>query len=450
MLISRDISYNTLLTWNTSDIIKQLPSLSELDVTGNPSWLPEQHIRDLPNITVIKGIASYAIPHLKHCIHCDLHKRESIVQVTGATVASTTHVCFKVVFSFVHNFTAVWGSTFSVTCQDSESDTDDTLICDPPRHPHLGSSHYNIELIDLCFQKLNKWVLHNIPIGLVAMVINAIVMTTIILSPSLKKSIDMLFIWQLSMGDFLQGLYLVILASSYRSMSSSEYHELRSSSYCEILSTLLEVAWCLGMSAGFLVTVDRYICVVYSMEPNIRIRLIHAKVLIIIIWVSVIIISSLPFALKIRPFFFDYSCSSSTFPDGSYYSAYLGYVGAIFFITSYILYIRIFYEVRKASLNVGIQREWKLAKKIIFVISSNVVFLLIPSVAAQFLGKNSTENWVVKLIYWNAVVLSCFGINSCLNPLLYPFRCQRFTCELKRLLGFRKKVVGISKTIEGT
>ncbi|XP_031565903.1 uncharacterized protein LOC116301042 isoform X2 [Actinia tenebrosa] len=441
-LVKLDISYNALLTWNTSDITNQLPSLSELDVTGNPSWSPGQHIRDLPNITVIKGIASYTIPHLKHCIRCDLHKRESIVQGTGARVASTTYVCFEVEFSFVDNFTAIWGSKFSIKCQDHKSDSP---LCDPTRQSHLGSLYYFIKLIDLCYQKL-KWVIHNIVIGLVAMVINAIVITTILLSPSLRKNIDMLLIWQLSVADFLQGLYLVILASLYCSMSSSEYHDLKSSFYCESLSVLIQVAWCVGMTAGFLVTVDRYICVVYIMKPNVRISLTNAKVLIIIMWVIAIIVSSLPFALKIRPFFFDYSCASPRFPNGEYYTSYIGYVGAIVYVSSYILYIRIFYEVRKASLDVGIQREGRLAKRIMFVISSNVVFLLVPSVAGQFLTINNTENWVLKLIYWNAVVLSCFGINSCLNPLLYPFRCQRFTTELKRLLGFRKKIVGISKT----
>jgi hypothetical protein len=198
------------------NITKQLPSLTELNITGNPAWLPGQHIRNLPNITVIHGISSYTMTYINHCIYCNLRKHADARQSTD--VLSITYVCFKIIVSFRNNFTAIWSSNFTTTCQVTESHIG---ICKQTRRINETSSHRSVDVTDLCFEELNKWALHNVPIGLVAMAINFVVMATIILSTSLKKNVDMLLIANLAIGDFLQGLYLVTLTATYRSMSSS-------------------------------------------------------------------------------------------------------------------------------------------------------------------------------------------------------------------------------------
>jgi hypothetical protein len=213
--------------------------------------------------------------------------------------------------------------------------------------------------------------------------------------------------------------------------------------YCDTLSVMFFVSGCLMVFAGFLVTVERYLCIVYSMKAGIRINLKIAKVLIISIWLFAFILGSLPLALQIKPFIFDYSCVSSRFTDGTYYLSFLGFVTIFVYLISYILYARIFYTVRKSSLNVGIQREGKLAKRIIIVISSNLFFLLVPNIAGQLLTIDNIKNWITKLVYWNAVVLSCFGINSCLNPFLYAFRSERSRSESKRPLKCRQMWLGL-------
>jgi phosphoglycerol transferase MdoB-like AlkP superfamily enzyme len=142
----------------------------------------------------------------------------------------------------------------------------------------------------------------------------------------------------------------------------------------------------------------------------------------------------LPVALRMKPPIYDYSCLNLNVGDGKFYVESLALVTITCYLISYVLYARIFYTVRKSSLNVGMQREGKLAKRIMVVISTNLFFLFVPMVAGQLLAMNITISWVAKMTCWNAILLSLLGINSCLNPLLYAFRIERFRSALKRRL----------------
>jgi ABC-type spermidine/putrescine transport system permease subunit II len=92
---------------------------------------------------------------------------------------------------------------------------------------------------------------------------------------------------------------------------------------------------------------------------------------------------------------------------------------------------------------VGIQREGKLAKRVMVVVSTNLFFLLGPIIVWYPISFSQDQKvWIKERSYYNLLVVSCFGINSCLNPVLYAFRNELFRSELKRLLKCGQNVIG--------
>jgi hypothetical protein len=123
--------------------------------------------------------------------------------------------------------------------------------------------------------------------------------------------------------------------------------------------------------------------------------------------------------------------------------------GGTFFLLSYALYTHTFYAVRKSSLDVGLQRERKLAKRIMLVISSNLFFFLVPVLILRlFVNYETVSNRVHLFVVWNTVGFFCLGINSCLNPLLYAFCNSKFVTELKKLLRYKQNVVQANPEVE--
>lgn len=420
------------------DIAKQLPSLTELNITGNPFWLPGQHIRDLPNLSFISGIASYTLPYDNNqCFICHLHKKTGMRQRGNVDLVTVNLSCIKLVFYFEANFTAIWNPNFSVICKHIKF-----------RQHYCKSLSFNrtaskisIEIIDFCFQAIQIWGLPNIPIGLVTMTLNFVVMATVVLTTSLFKKANMVLIASIALGDFLQGLWLVILTIVRYSMSSLEYLELKMPHLCYSLFALFLTAQSLSILASFIVTIERYLCIVYSTKPNIRITRRIAVVLLVFVWLFVFGLATTPAALQMTSGYGDYSCIHFYNGNYIYFSHYFSYTMAIPYIISYILYARIFYTVRRSSLNAGIQREGKLAKRIITVISSNLLFILSPVLAGQILALNDVT-WRTKMICWNAVLLWFLGINSFFNPVLYAFRIEKFRRSLKRLMKKKRNEVG--------
>ncbi|XP_031550850.1 trace amine-associated receptor 5-like [Actinia tenebrosa] len=434
-----DLSFNLLHEWDTLDITKQLPSLTELNITGNPFWSPGQHIRDLPNISYISGIVTYALPYEnKNCVLCELQKhadmKNRISKVNLVTVDGLH--CFELLIDFGANFSAVWHSNFSITCAYRYDLCKSPPFTKPP-------SNISVEFIDGCFLGIRTWGLPNIPIGIATMMVNFVVMATVALTPSLFKKANMVLMASMGLGDFLQGLWLLILTIVRISMSSLEFFDKKMPYLCYSLFALLVTAQSLSAFVSFIVTIERYLCIVYSTKPNVRITRKIAIALLVLVGLLILGVNVTPVALQMTSPFTDYSCLNLHVPNKPFFLESIAYVSVISYVVSYILYARIFWTVRRSSLNVGIQREGKLAKRIITVITTNLLFLLGPMIAGQLLVTLYDLRWKTKIICWNAVLLWFLGINSFFNPLLYAFRFERFRRSLKLLMKGRPNEVGV-------
>lgn len=393
-------------------------------------------------MSLVSGIVSYALPDdNNHCFACHLRKHLAMNQGERHVrfTPDFNHHCIQPVFYFDQSFSDIWYPNFSISCEHKFQ----------PHHckklpSRSRASIFTVEIIDFCFQGIQTWGLPNIPIGFVAMVTNFVVMATVALTPSLFKKANMVLIANLGIGDFLQGLWLVIISIVRYSTSSLEYFNNKMPYLCYSLFALFLTSQSLTTAVSLIITIERYLCIVYSTKPNIRITRKIAVALLIAVWVFTIIVASTPVALKMISGYGDYSCINLHTGNNVFYLRSVSYVTIISYILSYILYARIFYTVRQSSLNAGIQREGKLARRIITVISTNLLLLFGPIIAGQILVALYDITWTAKSICWNAVLLWFLGINSIFNPVLYAFRIEKFRRSFKRLMKGRRNEVGIA------
>lgn len=353
---------------------------------------------------------------------------------------TSIHACYRSELSFSGHFVAFRSFNFSITCQEVGR-----RFCRNSGGSRNEYQNLSVKIFDTCLTGINKWAFPNILLGLVAMVLSGVTMTIIFSSKGLRKNVNMFFIANMTIGDFLLGTWLLIVSTVRCRLSSVEFYILKRSWFCTAVFLLFIASQCLSVLVVFLVTVERYLCIEYSTKPAPRITKVIAKRLMIGVFILVFLAGSLKFALHMKPGS-DYSCLNFGVPDGyRFYIDYIGVFGVLLYILCYCLYARLFYVVRKSTLNIGIRREGKAAKRILVVISTNVFFFLAPIIAGQLLHIFDLLNHTESFVFWNAVSLFFLGVNSCLNPVFYAFWNRRFQNELKKQLkcNIRGNVIGI-------
>ncbi|XP_031566448.1 follicle-stimulating hormone receptor-like [Actinia tenebrosa] len=437
-----DLSFNLMQTWDTIDVTKHLSFLIQLDVTSNPLSSPITQIASLSNLTTFKGLVSYSDPIRRNCIWCSLIRNPYSSLDVNKSIFRFQINCSRYTILPRINLSAFWKLNFSVICQEVPLHA---KLCSAFCSRPYPSSYYSVHISHLCLQEIIKWTLPNIPIGVIAIVTNSIVMLTVASSRALRKNVAMLLVCNMALGDFLLGLFLVILTVLRRTISNSEYIEMSLSAgfFCGSLLTLVITAQCLSVLVGFLVVIERYLCIVFSMNPGIRITKSIAKLLLTGIWFIIIIIVSLPFALHMYLVPDDYSCINYKSPEShSTYVHYLQMVSIAISSCSYILYGHMFYTVRQSGLNVGIKRDVRMAKMILLVVSTNIFFSVAPTAIVYWtVNLETVGSSVTRFAIWNTVGLLFYGVNSCLNPFLYAFRNDKVLFELKKLLRYKRNPV---------
>lgn len=441
----RDLSFNLLVTWDVVTMVTHLPSVATLDVTSNPLSLPISQLASITHLNILNGIASFVDPFRRICSRCSLYRNHnSPMKADPSTFRYTTHCSLYSLAPRV-NLSSFWKLNFFVSCQEFSISAE---FCSQIRAKYSPSSYYSVRISHLCWQEIKKWTLCNIPIGVVAMGINLVVVVTVVCCATLRNNVTMLLISNMALGDFLLGLYLFSLTVSRHIMPASKFFELIVShnySFCNSLLVIFIIAQCLSVLVGFLVVLERYLCIVFSMNPDIRITKTIAKRLLIGTWLFTIIACSIPSMADMYLTIDAYSCINIRSPiDDSVFITHLATAGGVVYLLSYILYAHIFYTVKNSSQNMGIQRDGKVAKRIMLVISSNLFFFLVPTTTMHFfVGVSTVHNRVHLFALWHTVGQACLGINSIFNPLLYAFRNDKFRSVLKKKFKCRENRVGV-------
>ena len=293
--------------------------------------------------------------------------------------------------------------------------------------------------------------------GLAAIAFNVVTFMTIASSSRLRKSPSFLAIGSVSLCDIIMGVYSMLIArytvyefivneQAYPGMDTFVNH------YCTVMGVMFTTAQITAVFSSFLMTLERFLAIVYCMNPTVRIRRKLATVCLSSFWLVAIAFALLPvFRVNGLRYHGEFTCmlpfvDSEDISKPSTLCLALAVFLVVLYISSLTLYVPIFCFVKKAAENAGVQRRAALAKKMAIMIVTNFLFFIVPMTCTLLFVYQHTElmdafkvDSLAKLqvyfilLSWLPVV--CLTINSCLNPFLCAFRHPRFKEEFRTLVG---------------
>ena len=254
----------------------------------------------------------------------------------------------------------------------------------------------------------------------------------------------MLLVCNMAVSDILNSFYTVSI------VIARKVPYLRYLIFMGIFCKFVWFIWSLGQFAlittTLLLTVERYLAIVFVMNPDRKLRSGRALRCIAVSWILAITSSSLPF-VGIGTYTHNTFCIPFRTHRDNYYSYELTIFMSIFGISQYLitiaLYVHIFVFVKKAGSVSGNRREHAIAKRIALLVFSDTIFYLMPILIGVI--------WFLTSITWDmspstkgivtgALPLLLFSFNNLLNPLFYAFRNNGFLRALKgRLLRLYPK-----------
>jgi nitrate reductase NapE component len=114
--------------------------------------------------------------------------------------------------------------------------------------------------------------------------------------------------------------------------------------------------------------------------------------------------------------------------------SYIGGIGVALYILSIALYGHMYLDVKKTNQKtVQLQRENRLARRIGLIVFTNIILFILPLIAIAIVNNFGTNiSFTNRYIFWKTFGITCLGINSCLNPILFSFRNEQFRHQFHR------------------
>ena len=292
-------------------------------------------------------------------------------------------------------------------------------------------------------------------IGIVGGCLNLIVVFNILMTRSLRKNVSMVLISNLAMGDTLICVFSALMASMVVSTQREDWSNFEAS-LCPKVGFLWVLGQCTASITSVALTLERYLCIVFSMKPNIRMTPRLSLLAIALSWVFAISMMSLAYYFKIyrRNYICIPTVYDSNLPIETLYSIVMGSTGVTFYLLTIPLYIHIYTVVKRSSQQMGVQRESALAKRIAVLVGTNLVFFFIPviSLGAWRVFVDDTHQMQFSIYVRKAIgewiPQYCLIINSCLNPLVHAFRNEKFKNALKKNLPFRRNTGNVAPSAQ--
>jgi len=134
-----------------------------------------------------------------------------------------------------------------------------------------------------CWHELLSSISCMSPLAVLTVLLNLVVFTNILSSKALRKTVSMLLVCNLALSDFLIGVYFLCIVIYWNSTPFSDIYA-SAARNCSKIGYL----WMLGQSStvstSLLLTVERYLVIVYTMNPDLRISRRMAIILVIFSW----------------------------------------------------------------------------------------------------------------------------------------------------------------------
>ena len=275
----------------------------------------------------------------------------------------------------------------------------------------------------LCWRLNQRVVSGQLLFGTLGAILNMVVFFNVLLTRPLRKNVSMVFLSNLALGDTLICVFLVLMASIIVSYRYQDFENILES-LCRRVGFLWILGQCTTPITSVALTVERYLCIVFSMKPDIRVTPRSASLAVAVNSVFAALFMSVAFYFNV--YRLNYLCIpliyDMRFPIAIHYSLALGSIALTLYLVTAPLYVHIYMVVKRSRQQMGVQRESTLAKRIAILVGTNLVFCFLPilSLGAWMLLMNSSHQ-MLQSIYLRRAISDwipqyCLTINSCLNP----------------------------------
>ena len=407
-------------TWN-GNISRELPSLEAISLVTENTFVPPSHVLKASSLQRISGVTWSSACNNKTLIKNQTHSNVTLFK-KGVYDIYPKSRCRGSRY-LVESISRLFAKYGFVIAFDEKCFTSEVTVI--PMHR--------------CWDSANEALYIEYLLTPLIIIFNLTVFFTMATTKTLRKLPCMLLVANLALSDFFLGVYTLAITSSRHAMTYQAFVGVMSS-----LCPAIGFVWVVGQFAAalssLLLTTERYIAIIFSMRPSISVT---AKVCLYCMaasWVIAVFMASLPFfgvgtyttttfCLPIQP--------AKGIPHSFAYSASVVAIGVLLYIITIPMYLHIFVHVRNSGNQMGIKRDGKLAKKISILVTSNLMFFLVPVFIGVLWLMTQTFNKVsltTREILVGSLTTVCFSINSFLNPLLYAFRDRRFRVTLKHRL----------------
>ena len=335
-----------------------------------------------------------------------------------------------------------------------------------------------LESVGTIFQLLQRLFYCLYPLGSIAVILNLTVIIVILTSKTLRKTPTIVLIISMAVFDLLLSVYCMLIAT-FNAFTKSGTHDALDNHFdfiskkktsefkamCHLSIFIFTVAQIVSVITSMLLTVVKYLVIVYSMRPAMRMTRKISLICLCVAWCVTI-------AYSVDAVFFlseneehqnndDYNyyyCSTSGHHvtvklkiDGQEvevpmpFSVILGAFYAFLYLCTIALYIHIYIVVKKSSTQMGVKREGALARKLAVLVFTNLIFSAIPvSLTPAFSGQDvlkldffkpllssfsSFQAYMISMV-WLPILLLC--LNCCRNPPLFAFRHSRFKTQFRQ------------------
>ena len=246
-----------------------LPSLITIDVQGNMGWRPaDKHLLQLPRLKEVRNVSWAA-----ECMD-------------GWLVRS-----FDAYVIAIYN-DSHYSRTNPVTCYQSNYTTSDFLVL-LARHRFLvimcrnrsscAGKETNRTNSRPCWPVNQRVMSAQMLLGTLGGCLNLVVFFNIVLTKSLRKNVSLVLVSNLALGDTLNCFYSVAIVSFMVNFSKDDFQNL-SDSICPKIGFLWVLGQCTTSVTSLALTVERYLFIVFSMKPDIRMTPRLATLTITINW----------------------------------------------------------------------------------------------------------------------------------------------------------------------
>lgn len=280
--------------------------------------------------------------------------------------------------------------------------------------------------------------------GVLAILSNIFVLLVTLGSAKLRTKVPFFLIANIAIADLLIGAYSVSTAAGHNRETNSNIRKARSwrLNSCPYIRSVLVIGEFVGVAASLVLSIERYIAIVYWKKPQLRLSLNKAFYIIAACWVAAIGECVLLQLYNPGNITDSYMCVLIRNIDITRGSLQVGqlFTGTlvIIYIVLIIFYAKMLLFLRRKGTSRGIERETQMIRRIaailftngLFFVGSNLLLLYLSvNVPSGTLGSDSVLDFMVR--HWLPPM--CMVLNACLDPFFYAYKNTLFLDVLKEL-----------------